>query len=122
MVPPFKMFMGGPLGLGNQWTRWIHIEEEIGLLMFLMEQENGRGAFNATSPEAVTMAEFSKALGAVLNRPSWLSIPPSTLTRLTGEMADMLLAGQKAMPEAALKLGDGFKYPTIAAALRSLRL
>ncbi len=101
---------------------WIHIEDEIGLLMFLMENDNARGAFNGTAPNPVTMAEFSKALGAVLNRPSWVSVPPSALTLLTGEMADMLLAGQKAMPEAALKLGYGFKYPTIAAALRSLRL
>ena len=122
MVPPFKMFLGGPLGSGNQWMPWIHIEDEIGLLSFLMENENARGAFNATSPNPVTMEAFAKALGQVLNRPSWVSVPPSALALMVGEMADMLLTGQRAIPEAALKLDYAFKYPTIGEALKSLRL
>jgi uncharacterized protein len=122
MVPPFKMFAGGPLGSGKQYMPWIQIEDEIGLLLFLIENENARGAFNATAPNPVTMEEFAKALGEVLNRPSWVSVPPSALALLTGEMADMLLTGQKAVPEAATKLGYTFKYPMIVAALQSLRL
>jgi uncharacterized protein (TIGR01777 family) len=122
MVPPFKIFLGGPLGPGKQWMPWIHIEDEIGLLLFLMENDNARGAFNATAPNPVTMEEFAKALGDVLNRPSWVSVPPSALALLSGEMADMLLTGQRALPEAALKLGYVFKYPTIVEALQSLRL
>jgi len=122
MVPPFKMYLGGPLGSGNQWMPWIHIEDEIGLLVFLMGNENARGAFNATAPNPVTMEEFAKALGQALNRPSWVSVPPSVLALMVGEMADMLLAGQRAVPEAALKLGYVFKYPTIVGALESLRL
>jgi hypothetical protein len=122
MAPPFKMFAGGPLGSGKQWVPWIHIDDEIRLLMFLMEHGNARGAFNATAPNPVTMEEFSKTLGAVLNRPSWLSVPPSVLALIAGEMADMLLTGQRALPEAALKLGYIFKYPTLRAALESLLL
>ncbi|MGH7796891.1 MAG: TIGR01777 family oxidoreductase [Candidatus Binatia bacterium] len=122
MVPPFKMFLGGPLGSGKQWMPWIHIDDEIGLLLFLMENENARGAFNATAPNPVTMEEFAKALGEVLNRPSWVSVPPSALALMLGEMADMLLTGQRAVPEAALKLGYIFKFPKLADALRSLRL
>jgi uncharacterized protein (TIGR01777 family) len=122
MVPPFKMFMGGPLGSGKQWMPWIHIEDEIGLLLFLMENENARGAFNATAPHPVTMEDFARALGEVLNRPSWVSVPPSALALIAGEMADMLLTGQRAVPEAALKLGYPFKYPMIGDALKSLRL
>jgi uncharacterized protein len=122
MVPPFKMFAGGPLGSGKQYMPWIQIEDEIGLLLFLIENENARGAFNATAPNPVTMEEFARALGEVLNRPSWVSVPPSALALLTGEMADMLLTGQKAVPEAASKLGYNFKYPMIGAALQSLRL
>jgi len=122
MVPPFKMYLGGPLGSGNQWMPWIHIEDEIGLLVFLMGNENARGAFNATAPNPVTMEEFAKALGQALNLPSWVSVPPSVLALMVGEMADMLLAGQRAVPEAALKLGYVFKYPTIVGALESLRL
>jgi uncharacterized protein (TIGR01777 family) len=122
MVPPFKMFVGGPLGSGAQWMPWIHIEDQIGLICFLIENAGARGAFNATAPNPVTMEEFSRALGEVLNRPSWASVPPSALALLVGEMADMLLNGQRAMPEAALKLGFTFKYPEITGALRSLRL
>ena len=122
MVPPFKMFVGGPLGSGQQWMPWIHIEDQIGLICFLMENDAARGAFNATAPNPVTMEAFSKALGEVLNRPSWASVPPSALALLVGEMADMLLNGQRAVPEAALKLGYSFKYPELADALRSLRL
>ena len=122
MVPPFKMFLGGPLGSGEQYMPWIHIEDEIGLLVFLMDREDARGAFNATAPNPVTMAEFCKALGAALNRPSWVSVPPSALALITGEMADMLLNGQRAVPEAALKLGYVFQYPSIDTALQSLRL
>jgi uncharacterized protein (TIGR01777 family) len=122
MVPPFKMFAGGPLGSGNQWMPWIHIDDEVGLLQFLIENDEARGPFNATAPNPVTMAEFAKALGDVLNRPSWVSVPPSALALLLGEMADMLLTGQRALPEAALKLGYSFQQPHLAEALRSLRL
>jgi len=110
------------LGSGNQWMPWIHIEDEIGLLLFLMESENARGAFNATAPHPVTMDEFAKSLGDALNRPSWVSVPPSALALMLGEMADVLVTGQRALPEAALKLGYDFKYPTISEALKSLRL
>lgn len=122
MVPPFKMFVGGPLGSGKQWMPWIHIEDEVGLLVFLMENEKARGAFNATASNPVTMEEFAKALGDVLKRPSWVSVPASALALVAGEMADMLLTGQRALPEAASKLGYLFKYATIRGALESLRL
>jgi len=122
MVPPFKMFVGGPLGSGQQWMPWIHIEDEVGLICFLIDNNAARGAFNATAPNPVTMEAFSKALGDVLNRPSWVSVPPSALALMVGEMADMLLSGQRAVPEAALQLGYTFKYPEVSDALRSLRL
>jgi len=122
MVPPFKMFAGGPLGSGRQWMPWIHIDDEIGLIRFLMENDNARGAFNGTAPNPVTMAEFAKTLGAVLNRPAWAKVPASILALMVGEMADMLLSGQRAIPEAALKLGYKFKYQNLGQALESLRL
>ena len=122
MVPPFKMFVGGRLGSGKQWMPWIHIEDELGLLLFLAESENARGPFNATAPHPVTMEDFAKALGNVLKRPSWMSVPPSALAVIAGEMADMLLTGQRAVPEAAIKLGYQFKYPMVDDALKSLRL
>lgn len=122
MILPFKFFVGGPLGSGKQWMPWIHIEDEIGLIVFLIENVNAQGSFNATAPSPVTMEEFCRVLGRVLNRPSWASVPASALRLLLGEMADMILAGQKALPKAAEKLGYNFKYPTIKDALESLGL
>src|SRR4249920_1457384 len=122
MVLPFKFFVGGPLGSGKQWMPWIHIEDEIGLILFLIENTNAQGSFNATAPNPVTMEEFCSVLGKVLNRPSWASVPASALTLLLGEMADMVLAGQKALPKGAEKLGYNFKHPTITEALESLGL
>jgi len=122
MVPPFKMFFGGPLGSGRQWMPWIHIEDEIGLIQFLIDNEGARGAFNAIAPNPVTMAEFSKTLGGVLNRPSWARVPPFVLALMVGEMAEMLLNGQRAIPAAASKLGFKFQYPSLKLALASLGL
>ncbi len=122
MVLPFKFFVGGPLGSGKQWMPWIHIEDEIGLILFLIENANAQGSFNATALNPVTMEEFCSVLGKVLNRPSWASVPASALTLLLGEMADMVLAGQRALPKGAEKLGYNFRYPTIAEALESLGL
>jgi uncharacterized protein len=122
MVTPFKFFVGGRLGSGKQWMSWIHIEDEIGLMLSLLENAAAQGSFNATAPNPVTMEEFCKVLGKVLNRPSWAPVPASALTLLLGEMADMVLGGQRALPKAAEKLGYNFKYPTITKALESLSL
>jgi uncharacterized protein len=122
MVPPFKFFFGGPLGSGKQWMPWIHIEDEIAIILCLIENANAHGSFNATSPNPVTMEEFCSVLGKVLNRPSWASVPASALALLLGEMADMVLAGQRALPKGTEKLGYNFKHPTLTEALESLGL
>ena len=120
MVPPFKLFIGGPLGSGRQWMSWIHLEDEIGLIQFLIEHPNARGAINSTAPNPVTMKEFCRTLGSVLHRPSWAPVPAFALRVMLGEMAEMLLTGQRVIPAEAQKLGYKFRYPTIPEALRSL--
>lgn len=122
MVVPFKYFVGGPLGSGHQWMPWIHIEDQVGLLLFLIENQNARGPFNASAPNPVTMTEFCKTIGTVLNRPSWATVPAGILTLAIGEMAEMLLNGQRAVPQAAAKLGFEFKYGNLLPALESLHL
>ena len=119
MVPPFKFFVGGPLGSGRQWMSWIHIEDEVGLILFLMEKPDARGAVNATAPNPVTMKDFCKTLGSVLRRPSWAPVPAFALRLMLGEMAEMLLTGQRVLPEVALSLGYKFRYPTLSEALRA---
>jgi uncharacterized protein (TIGR01777 family) len=122
MVTPFKLFVGGRLGSGKQWLPWIHIEDEVALIEFLVDNERAQGPFNATAPNPVTMAEFARSLGRALNRPAWAPVPASVLSLLLGEMADMLLGGQRALPVAAQELGFRFKYPRLDDALASLDL
>jgi uncharacterized protein (TIGR01777 family) len=120
MIPPFKFFIGGPLGSGAQWLPWIHLEDEIGLIRFLCEHPAARGAVNATAPNPVTMREFAKALGGALHRPAWAPVPAFALRLLLGEMAEMLLTGQRALPAEAEKLGYRFRYPELREALKNI--
>jgi uncharacterized protein (TIGR01777 family) len=120
MVPPFKLFIGGPLGSGKQWMPWIHVEDEIGMIQLLMENSNARGAVNACAPNPVTMKEFCRTLGSVLNRPCWAPVPAFALRLLLGEMAEMLVTGQRAVPAAAERLGYRFRHPELREALENI--
>ena len=119
MVPPFKLFIGGPLGTGRQWMSWIQMEDEIGLMVHLMERPEVRGAINATAPGPVTMKEFCQTLGRVLRRPSWAPVPAFVLRVLMGEMSDMVLTGQRVLPGKAQESGYAFKYPNLLEALQA---
>ncbi|HEX9444500.1 MAG TPA: TIGR01777 family oxidoreductase [Candidatus Binatia bacterium] len=120
MIPPFKLFFGGPLGSGAQWLPWIHLEDEVGLIRFLLENPAARGPVNATAPNPVTMKEFAKALGGALHRPSWAPVPAFALRLMLGEMAEMLLTGQRALPAEAERLGYRFRHPALPEALRDI--
>jgi len=119
MVPPFKFLAGGPLGTGKQWMSWIHMEDEVGLILFLIDNPQACGPINATAPNPVTMKEFCQTLGKVLGRPSWAPVPAFALRLMLGEMAEMLLTGQRVLPAAAQKLGYQFRYPILEPALQA---
>ena len=120
MLPPFRAGLGGPLGHGAQYMPWIHIDDWVALVRWIVERR-ADGVFNLTAPEPVTNAEFAKALGRALGRPALLPAPRFALRLLLGEMADaLLLSGQRAVPRRALELGFAFRYPTIDAALGTL--
>ncbi len=119
MVPPFKLFIGGPLGTGRQWMSWIQMEDEIGLMVHLMERPEVMGAINATAPGPVTMKKFCQTLGRVLRRPSWAPVPAFVLRVLMGEMSDMVLTGQRVLPGKAQESGYVFKYPNLSEALQA---
>lgn len=121
MLPPFKLFAGGPLGSGDQWMSWIHLEDEVRLIRHLLESSKTVGPVNATAPNPVTNLEFSKTLGKVLARPAFMPAPGFALRLLLGEMAEaLLLEGQRVLPQAALANGFQFKYPQLEVALRHL--
>jgi uncharacterized protein (TIGR01777 family) len=120
MVPPFKLFAGGPLGSGRQWLSWVHRDDVVGLFRLALENDSIQGPVNVTAPEPLTMADFCRTLGRVLGRPSWAPVPASVLGLLMGEMADMVLTGQRVEPRAALRLGYRFRYPKLEPALRAI--
>lgn len=120
MLPPFRMGAGGPIGDGQQWMSWIHVDDMVGLLQFALESDTLSGAINATSPQPVTNAAFAKALGAALHRPAIFPVPVFALKLLYGEMAEVVLASQRVEPVAALRAGYRFQYPDLDQALRQL--
>jgi uncharacterized protein (TIGR01777 family) len=121
MLPPFKMFVGGPLGSGTQYMPWIHKDDWVRLVSWTLTHEGARGPLNATSPAPVTNAEFSKALGRVMKRPSLLPAPAFALRIALGDMADaLLLSSQRALPVRATDLGFSFRYANIDDALASV--
>ena len=117
MVPPVRFFLGGPLGRGGQWMSWIHRDDVIGLIEWALTHSHVHGALNATAPNPATMREFCSTLGRAMRRPSWAPVPSFVLRALLGEMADMLLTGQRVVPDTALRLGYTFRFPALSAAL-----
>jgi uncharacterized protein (TIGR01777 family) len=121
MLPPFRLGLGGPIGSGKQWLPWIHIEDQIGLIRHAMSHEAVSGALNAVAPEPVTNAEFVRALGEVLGRPTVLRAPLFALRLRFGSMVDeALLASQRAMPVRTLETGYAFHHPLLRGALDEL--
>ncbi len=117
MLLPFKLGLGGRLGPGTQWMSWIHLEDLCALIHFCLPESTLRGVLNAVSPHPVTNQEFTKALGRALHRPTVFPVPAFALRLLFGEMSEILLASQRAVPEAAVAAGFEFRYPEISAAL-----
>ena len=117
MLPPFKLGVGGPIGSGRQWFSWIHIADEVGLILFLLESATANGPFNLTAPDPVTMREMARTLGKVLHRPAVLPVPGFALKVALGEVADVLLTGQHVVPRRALEDGYSFQFPALEGAL-----
>lgn len=121
MLPPFRWFLGGPLGDGRQIMPWIHLQDQVNALLFLLDNKRARGVFNLTAPQAASNLEFSRELGRVLSRPSWLAAPAPVLKLLLGEMAvELLLSGCRAVPARLAEHGFQFSHPELRGALRHL--
>jgi hypothetical protein len=120
MLLPFKLGLGGPIGSGNQWMSWIHRDDMVRLLIWLLENESAKGIYNATAPKPVTNREFAQTLGKSLHRPAVIPMPAFVLNTAMGEMAHLLLTGQKVMPAKALQSGFEFQYPDLTGALEQV--
>lgn len=117
MTTPFKLFAGGRIGSGEQWFSWISLADAVAAYVAAVHDERYRGPVNLVAPETVRNADFCRALGKALGRPSWLPVPAFALRAAVGELAEYLLEGRRVVPAALERLGFTFSHPTVASAL-----
>jgi uncharacterized protein len=118
MLPFFRAGIGGPVAGGRQYAPWVHVDDVVGATIFSLEHEEVSGPVNVTAPEPATNKELSKALGRVLRRPAFAPVPALAVKTLYGEMAEIVITGQRAVPGRLTELGYEFKQPELEPALR----
>lgn len=117
---PFRLFVGGPLGSGRQYFPWIHLDDVVGAVQTLVDDQQASGVYNLTAPGVVTNRTLSNTVGRVLGRPSWLPAPAFAMRLALGDSAVMVLEGQNAIPQHLQQQGYTFRYPQLEAALRDV--
>jgi uncharacterized protein (TIGR01777 family) len=117
MLTPFRFGAGGRLGSGKQWMSWVHLDDLVNMILFLIDCDSCRGAFNGTAPHPVRNADFTRSLARALKRPALLPVPVAALRLALGEFADFLCASQRVIPAAFQQAGFQFRYADLDAAL-----
>jgi uncharacterized protein (TIGR01777 family) len=120
MLPPFRLGVGGPVAGGRQYVPWIHLDDEVGALLCCLDDERASGPANLCAPNPVTNGELSRSLGRVLHRPAVLPVPAAALRLMYGEMATLVVTGQRAVPHALQELGYRFRFSELEPALRDV--
>jgi uncharacterized protein (TIGR01777 family) len=120
LVPAFKMFVGGPLGDGNQWFPWLHLDDLIAAIVFVLEHPEISGPLNFCAPNPVRNRHLAKALGEVLNRPAFLPAPAFMIRLAMGEFGDVFLGSQRMVPDKLVDQGFSFQYPEIRGAIQAV--
>ncbi len=121
LIPPFKLGVGGPLAGGEQFMSWIHLDDEVAMVLWALDDDSVSGVINATAPTPVTNSEFSKALGEALGRPSFVPAPKFAVSLLRGrELADLVTGSARVLPRRATDLGYRFRHPELDEALSSI--
>lgn len=120
MLLPFRLFVGGPLGSGEQWFSWIHIDDLADIYIKALDDNALKGSINGSSPNPVKMKQFAKTLGKVIHRPSWFRVPVFLMKIVLGEAAEYVIGGQKVIPQKLMNFGYKFKYPDVELALKEL--
>jgi hypothetical protein len=118
MLPPFKLGLGGPVGSGRQFISWIQMADVVGGLLYVLDHDTASGPVNLTAPNPVTNRDFSTALGRALHRPAVMPVPAVAIKLLYGEMAEIVLEGQRAIPRRLTELGYPFQFTDAEAALK----
>ena len=120
MIPAFKLFVGGPLGSGNQWFPWMHLEDLMAAILFILERQDVSGPFNFCAPNPVQYRELAKTLGKVLGRPSFMPAPAFMIRLAMGEFGEVFLSSQRMLPDRLLKAGFSFQYPDLRGAIQAI--
>ena len=120
MIPVFKMFVGGSLGSGNQWFPWMHLEDLMAAILFIVEHQDISGPLNFCAPNPVRYRELAKTLGEVLGRPSFMPAPAFMIRLAMGEFGDVFLGSQRTVPDRLLSHGFAFQYPDIKGAIQAV--
>jgi hypothetical protein len=120
MLPAFRLGAGGRLGAGRHWFPWIHREDMAAICQWLLENPRAQGVYNASSPAPVTNADFTRALGRALGRPTVLPVPGAALKLLLGELSELLLVSDRMLPQRLLEEGFKFRYAEIGRALAAI--
>jgi hypothetical protein len=120
MLLPFKAFVGGPIGSGKQWFPWIHIADEVNAILWCLDHDDISGPVNLVAPGIVTMKEFAQALGRALHRPAIFPVPAAPLRLILGEVAEVVVEGQRVVPKKLLDDGFKFRFAGIDDALSNL--
>ena len=120
MALPVRLFIGGPFGSGKQAVPWIHIDDQIGAIRFLMEQPDARGAYNLIAPHTTSNAVFMRTLAKVLRRPYWFPVPAFLMQFALGEMSVLVTEGRFSKPGHLLDEGYTFKFPKLMGALENI--
>ncbi len=120
MALPFRVFAGGPVGSGRQQVSWIHVDDWVNMVRWALDASSVSGPLNLTAPEPVSNAELARAIGRVLGRPAFVPAPAFAVRLALGEMAAVVLNGQRVLPAKATARGFAFRYPEVEAALRAI--
>ena len=120
MALPYKMGVGGKVGTGNQWVSWVHVSDVAKAILYAIDNDDFSGPFNVTSPDPKQMNDFGKILGEILNRPHWIPVPSFALKLVLGDKSQLVLEGQRVMPDKLLTHGFKFSYPDLQHALKNI--
>lgn len=117
---PFRLFVGGPLGSGQQWFPWIHLDDAVQAMLFLIKNQDASGVYNFSAPDPVTNAKLGKTIARVMRRPYYFPVPAFAMKAVLGELSTLVLEGQRAVPARLQELGYIFRFPTLEGALVDL--
>lgn len=120
LVLPFRFFAGGPLGNGKQFLSWIHLADQVNAICFLIDNRSAQGIYNLTAPEPITNAELARTIGRIAHRPAIVPIPGFLFRLMFGEVATVVLDGQRVIPSRLMQQGFTYKFSSVEAAVTDL--